>query len=77
MGAVRLAGGCQCGAVRYALHAMPTYPMICYCRMCQKQFGNISGAFAGVERKDFELTRGELARSTRAGGVRRQSPRQP
>jgi hypothetical protein len=62
MTAIRITGGCQCGAVRYALHSAPTYPMICYCRMCQKQFGNIFGAFAKVERKDFELTRGKLGR---------------
>jgi hypothetical protein len=30
--------------------------------MCQKQFGNIFGAFAAVERKDFEVTRGKLGR---------------
>lgn len=62
MGEVRVTGGCQCGAVRYALHAEPTYPMICYCRMCQKQFGNVFGAFVSVQRKDFELTRGTLGR---------------
>lgn len=61
-GSVRVTGGCQCGAVRYALHATPRSPMICYCRMCQKQFGNIFGAFATVERSEFELTRGRLAR---------------
>lgn len=60
MSDVRLTGGCQCGAVRYALHAEPTNPCICYCRMCQKQFGNILGAFAGVHTKDFETTRGEI-----------------
>jgi hypothetical protein len=58
---VRLTGGCQCGAVRYVLHAEPEAPCICYCRMCQKQFGNILAAFAGVAIEDFELTRGEIA----------------
>ncbi|HVY19500.1 MAG TPA: GFA family protein [Bauldia sp.] len=59
---VRITGGCQCGAVRYAMHTPPTDCLICYCRMCQKQFGNIFGAFAAVERKDFEITRGKLGR---------------
>jgi hypothetical protein len=61
MSAVRITGGCQCGAVRYALHAQPTNPCICYCRMCQKQFGNLFGSFAGVRTEEFEATRGEIA----------------
>ncbi len=60
MAAIRITGGCQCGAVRYALHAQPTNPNICYCRMCQKQFGNIFGAFAGVRTDEFEATRGDI-----------------
>ena len=31
-----LTGGCQCGAVRYALYAAPDRAGICHCRMCQK-----------------------------------------
>ena len=31
-------GGCQCGAVRYALYAMPE-GSVCHCRMCQKAVG--------------------------------------
>jgi hypothetical protein len=57
----RMAGGCQCGSVRYELLARPNRPCICHCRMCQKQFGNFFGAFAGVDSKHFRLTRGELA----------------
>jgi hypothetical protein len=55
-----LTGGCQCGAVRYALHEWPRHPHICHCRMCQKAFGSYFGPFAGVPRDKFELTRGEL-----------------
>jgi hypothetical protein len=29
-----LTGGCQCGAVRYALYCEPTEPSICHYRMC-------------------------------------------
>jgi hypothetical protein len=56
-----LTGGCQCGAVRYALHRMPTEPDICHCRMCQKAFGSFFAPLAGVRPADFELTRGEIA----------------
>jgi hypothetical protein len=33
-------GGCQCGALRYALMSEPTHTSICWCRMCQKASGN-------------------------------------
>lgn len=60
-GAVRITGGCQCGAVRYALHAAPTDPSICHCRMCQKAFGSFFAPLASVPIDEFELTRGVLA----------------
>ena len=39
-----MTGGCQCGAVRYALFEMPK-STICHCRMCQKAVG---GPFAAL-----------------------------
>jgi len=57
----RITGGCQCGAVRYALRSVPAKPCICHCRMCQKAMGNLFGAFAGVRHADFEVTRGALS----------------
>jgi len=54
-----LTGGCQCGAVRYALYSVPPEPGICHCRMCQKAFGNYFAALAGVPLADFAWTRGE------------------
>lgn len=52
-------GGCQCGAVRYALFAEPTNPHVCHCRMCQKAVGGYFAAFAGVTLADFAWVRGE------------------
>ncbi|HEY8564725.1 MAG TPA: GFA family protein [Beijerinckiaceae bacterium] len=52
-------GGCQCGAVRYALYAEPTGTSICHCRMCQKAFGNYFAALTGVKRADHAWTRGQ------------------
>ena len=51
-------GGCQCGAVRYALYAEPTNPHVCHCRMCQKASGNYFAAFAGVPPSDFAWVKG-------------------
>jgi hypothetical protein len=56
-----LTGGCQCGAVRYALYAEPDSADICHCRMCQKAVGNLFMATAGVPRKDFAWTAGAPA----------------
>src|SRR5690606_35636756 len=53
-----MTGGCQCGAVRYALYAEPSGPHICHCRMCQKAFGSYFAPLAGVALADFAWTRG-------------------
>ncbi len=51
-------GGCQCGAVRYALFAEPLWSAICHCRMCQKAFGSYFAPFVAVKRGQFTWTRG-------------------
>src|SRR5947209_4503660 len=53
-----MTGGCQCGAVRYTLYAVPTRASVCYCRMCQKASGNYFLPLAGVKRDEFAWTRG-------------------
>jgi hypothetical protein len=57
-------GGCQCGAVRYAISGRPINASICHCRMCQKHVGGPFGAFveAGSKASDFTVTRGTLAK---------------
>ena len=57
----RLTGGCQCGAVRYALSAPPRGSSICHCRMCQKAGGAPFMAFTGVRQEHFALSRGAPA----------------
>jgi hypothetical protein len=59
--AAGLAGGCQCGAVRYQLMAEPTGANICHCRMCQKASGGPLMAFGGVRRSEFVITSGAIA----------------
>jgi hypothetical protein len=55
-----MTGGCQCGAVRYALYDMPE-STICHCRMCQKAVGGPFAALSKVVTGRFFWTRGEPA----------------
>src|SRR5260370_14780606 len=56
-----LTGGCQCGAIRFALSAPPVKVSICHCRMCQKASGAPFASFADIEKADFTWTRGTPA----------------
>jgi hypothetical protein len=57
-----LTGGCQCGAVRYALHVERVErPHLCHCRMCQKATGGLFAALAGCGKDKLEWTRGTPA----------------
>lgn len=47
---VELRGGCQCGAVRYAVTMQPQGVHFCHCRMCQRASGNVFAALAPVKR---------------------------
>ena len=56
-----LTGGCQCGAIRFALSAPPGKVSVCHCRMCQKASGAPFASFAEIEKSDFTWTRGQPA----------------
>ncbi len=58
---ITLTGGCQCGAVRYALLAVPSHASVCHCRMCQKASGGPLMAFARVKKTELAWTRGSHA----------------
>jgi hypothetical protein len=64
-------GGCQCGAIRYALYTDPSNPHICHCRMCQKAVGNYFASLAGVPLADFAWTRGQPGIFRSSEGVER------
>jgi hypothetical protein len=51
-------GGCQCGAVRFAVYAEPRKIGICHCRMCQKAVAGPFAVLAEVPWADFALTKG-------------------
>lgn len=53
-----MTGGCQCGAIRYAL-AEPPVSTVCHCRMCQKAVGGPFAALCKVSLTSFAWTRGE------------------
>ena len=55
-----MTGGCQCGAIRYALFEAPV-SSVCHCRMCQKAVGGPFAAFAKVPMDRFAWTRGTPA----------------
>jgi hypothetical protein len=52
-------GGCQCGAVRYALYVAPRNSHVCHCRMCQRATGGLFAALAGAPRSEFAWTKGQ------------------
>jgi hypothetical protein len=60
--AIPITGGCQCGAVRYAMHVSQVEkPHACHCRMCQKATGGLFAALAGCSKAKLEWTKGEPA----------------
>jgi hypothetical protein len=46
----RLAGGCQCGAVRYEIRGEPMSLYVCHCRECQRQSSSAFGISVIVKR---------------------------
>ena len=48
-----MAGGCQCGAVRFTAHVADDDAYFCHCRMCQRASGNVFIAFKGFARADI------------------------
>ena len=69
---VHLAGGCQCGRVRYELSGAPDHVSVCHCRMCQKASGGPLMAFARVRKGALRWTRGQPASFRSSSLVERQ-----
>jgi len=54
-----LHGGCQCGAVRYAVADAFVYALNCHCSRCRRATGSAFKPFGGIERHQVRLTQGE------------------
>jgi hypothetical protein len=52
-------GGCQCGAVRFALYAEPRKVGVCHCRMCQKAVAGPFAVLAEVPWSAFAWSQGQ------------------
>jgi hypothetical protein len=65
-------GGCQCGAVRFAITAKPVGLYVCHCRECQKQSASAFGVSVICRAADFHISQGRLntwSRPTDRGGT--------
>jgi hypothetical protein len=63
-------GGCQCGAVRFAVDEPLGRASICHCRMCQKAMGGFFGPLVGAP-NNLRWTRGQPTRFRSSNKVRR------
>lgn len=57
-GPVDRAGGCLCGAVRYAVSGPMRHVVACHCTQCRRTTGHFMAATA-AKRSDFHLVRSE------------------
>lgn len=51
-----LAGGCDCGQVRYRLDAPPLFVHCCHCRWCQRETGSAFALNAMIEHDRVAIT---------------------
>jgi hypothetical protein len=54
-----LAGGCECGVVRYKVQNAFLYAANCHCSRCRAATGTAFKSFAGIERDKLAVTAGE------------------
>ena len=51
-------GGCQCGAVRYSVHAPAQEMYHCHCSICRKSHGTLFATYATVPREHLRIDHG-------------------
>ncbi len=57
-----LAGGCQCGSIRYSVSKAPLVTYACHCTNCQKQTGSAFVLSMAIPEDSLSFTTGEPAR---------------
>lgn len=68
---MQLQGGCQCGAVRYAVDGDPQHVALCHCEGCRKSAGAPAVAWAAFAEDEFKLLQGELTTFNSSGAAMR------
>lgn len=53
---MKLVGGCQCGAIRYAADDTPFHETICHCIDCRRSSGAVGVAWFSVKRARLQWT---------------------
>lgn len=53
---MRLTGGCHCGAIRYAVSALPVRHSLCHCTDCRRSAGAPAVAWAVFPREAVAIT---------------------
>lgn len=66
-----LKGGCQCGAIRFAVEGELGTPSICHCRMCQKAFGNYFAPLVNMDEARLTWLKAEPRRFQSSNWVKR------
>jgi hypothetical protein len=56
-----LVGGCQCGAVRYAIEGAPLLTALCHCTMCRRANAAPAVAWAMFHEGQVRFTKGTVA----------------
>jgi hypothetical protein len=56
---MELSGGCQCGAVRYAVKGEVQHAVLCHCADCRKSAGAPMVGWAAFAEADFAVTQGK------------------
>lgn len=68
---MELAGGCLCGAVRYAVRGVPFNATVCHCVDCRRAAGSPMVAWFTVRPGELAFTTGEPHRFVSSPGVER------
>lgn len=54
-----IAGGCECGAIKYQITSAPLFASVCACSACKKQSGSAFGISLRVRREHLRVVSGQ------------------